>query len=480
MIEQRYNLELSNGTAPYTYVLVGNAPCISFLRNSGTTDSNGAFTVTIFFTNETCLNAATVTVSGFDSLGCPFEEVIPLESPCDTLSISSISDGGDYQFSVAAADSSSASVEFSWIYDTALFSQVSLVNGAFTSTITLSPKTGVVLPATTSIQAKAKNTKGCAKTAQLTYAFCRPTALSFTANLYCTDEITFISSNLVIPNPEGCSSDIDWDTVAFSLPTGISAEAADGSVQFSGTSLTSGTYSGSYSVKTTEGVPSTTGSITIVVNPCDIVKTISFPDKTWYLDCDVLPGDVVELNIEDEYVLVPGTVVDWSTWSRIEPPISVSPMIELATNSDGDHVIRYTVPSPFAADSFGWTVADTNGIYANAIAYTISACAEIPSAVNDTFTVSCDSTTELDVLANDIVTSSPIALDSVEIVTAPTLGEVTVTATGTLNYTIAGGISGVDTLEYRFKNVHGTYSNTATVAVTIECAGSDAFIELCN
>ena len=103
-----------------------------------------------------------------------------------------------------------------------------------------------------------------------------------------------------------------------------------------------------------------------------------------------------------------------------------------------------------------------------------------PVANNDSVTTECGLTEEIDVLANDTASSGVIDINTLEVVTYPSSGTVTIISGGKFSYTTNCNTTGSDSFTYRFKDSSGVYSNTGTVNLTITCAGVGANVTLCN
>ncbi len=114
-------------------------------------------------------------------------------------------------------------------------------------------------------------------------------------------------------------------------------------------------------------------------------------------------------------------------------------------------------------DSFSYTVTDGSETDTADVAVTVSSVNDPPNAVNDTESVTEDTTTTLDVLANDIDPD-----DSLDIVavTDGAKGSVTVTHAGAdVRYDPNPNATGADSFTYTISD--GTDEDTATVSVTI-------------
>ncbi len=91
-----------------------------------------------------------------------------------------------------------------------------------------------------------------------------------------------------------------------------------------------------------------------------------------------------------------------------------------------------------------------------------------PVAVDDTATISEDTSAAIDVLANDSDADSDAALLSVAEVSSPTHGTAVVAADGTsVSYTPDADFAGTDSFTYTAEDIDGAVSNSATVTVTV-------------
>jgi hypothetical protein len=94
-----------------------------------------------------------------------------------------------------------------------------------------------------------------------------------------------------------------------------------------------------------------------------------------------------------------------------------------------------------------------------------------PVAANDTYTVSDNMPTALDILANDTDQSGSIVPTSVVITTAPQHGTIGIDPnSGAVTYTPTAGYLGTDSFQYKVADSTGAVSNIATVSLTIALA----------
>ncbi|WP_345953832.1 CshA/CshB family fibrillar adhesin-related protein [Mucilaginibacter sp. PAMB04168] len=90
-----------------------------------------------------------------------------------------------------------------------------------------------------------------------------------------------------------------------------------------------------------------------------------------------------------------------------------------------------------------------------------------PAAVADNAFTSIDLPVVIDILKNDDALGSTFNQQSVELLTQPAHGTVTIGGNGTVTYTPNAGYAGTDSFTYRVKDLNGYYTNPATVNVTV-------------
>jgi len=361
MINISLSATLLGGTAPYSYTWSADSNCVTFSTATGTS-STSTINVVAKFTDESCITSSTITLSVVDADGCTKSKTMTATNPCTSLTLANISNSG-LEFSTSAASTGCSSVDFNWSYDTSLFSQASLVNTATTSVLTLDYLSTASLPSSTSVSVTAKDCKNCTKTKTFTKSICVPQAPDLTVVLV-KDQlgINYSSGQVQFTNPSNCAGySYDWTTVNFSLPSSWSYSWAGGVPSSPSTAepkfifgapstTTTSLHTGTYTVKSTDGITSTAGTINFVVRVENLYQ-IGAKDKTIYMDCGVSPTDVIQINIENEIVYTTGATIDWSSFQAVTPPATTG-SIALSTLTNGDHVIEYTVPSPVVDETF--------------------------------------------------------------------------------------------------------------------------------
>lgn len=375
-----------------------------------------------------------------------------------------------------------------WVYDTAIYNKVSQSNGSLNSTLELEYKDGIDLPASSPIKARVTDCNNCVETVTYNNAICIPDPYQLTVYMHYDETAErFISGEVTFPLPTNCAG-YTYTNNPFptpSVPSGFSfsanSYASNGLAKLSFT--TNSTFAGqvvegTYVLVADNGIVSTPAELTFVFGSVASARTIYVPDKTWPIDCSDIAGDTVTLNIEDEIVTTTGTTIDWSTFQIVKSPSNTADPT-LSTDTNGDHIISFVLPTPLVNDSFSWVVCDTNGNCSTTTTYTVVECNTPPVATADAVSTECGLTEEIDVLANDTASDGVIDVNSIEIVTYPTTGTVTVSG-GKVQFTTNCNTTGSDSFTYRFKDSNGTYSNAATVTLTISCAGGGANVTLCN
>lgn len=145
----------------------------------------------------------------------------------------------------------------------------------------------------------------------------------------------------------------------------------------------------------------------------------------------------------------------------------------LTLNSDGSFVYK-PAANYFGADTFTYRTSDGNGGFTNGmVSLTVTAVADAPVGVNDSFTAPNDGTaTTLNVLANDTDADGTSSLKVTAVSTGSLGGTITISADGrSLVYKAPLEGIGNDIFTYTVKDAEGN-SSTATVTVNVYDAGS--------
>lgn len=493
MITQQLIIDIASQDGPFEYYIESDNTCISFDNPTGITDTN-SITVIASSNDSTCFTTTTATMYVVDKNGCRSSIVLPLQDPCASFNLSDISQVGDYEFAVNALSPSCSDIEFTWSYNDSIFDLETSFEGNFISTIKLNPKQLSSFPDTSSLSVIATDCNQCSKQKNKVFTLCRPQVNTLSLVMTCVSvndnpndsQFLYLSPKFFLNAHNNCTTPINWNSVEFDLPTGmfVTAPDSDGFRNLvAGSDFVPGTYFGSWYVRNSEGVKSNVAAVNISVQECSSTKTIAIYDETIKIDLsETIGGETITIPIEDKIAVAEGAAIDWSTWqvtSTPDPYVNIND-ITLTTNSvTGKHEIQYVTPDPIITDAFGWTLADTNGVYANTAVYTLVASSNVPTANDDSDCSICGQSVTIDVLANDTAVD-PLDASSVNIVTPPSNGTASVNSQGKIIYTPLSTYQGSDTIEYTVRDVYGSISNIATVTITVICAGEDTQVNVCS
>jgi len=474
------------GQAPFQYAFTSNSSNITFSSSAGTITGN-RLSVDIFFQSEADIDGARINLQVTSACNNTASYEFTLSNPCDELILSNITqqvEGDEYRFRVIVAGSSCASLNYNWSYgDLELINtintlQYSEIRVRRSATVGLSQQIQVTVtdPCT-----------GCIKVQSIVLSACQPEALDVTYNFNRDKDGSFVAVTQILPDPIGCPDFIpDWSTVQVDLPTGFTYSITGNQLTITPpASSQGGSYVGTYFVSGTNGVLSTPGQILInVQDAAGAGDTIYIPNQVTHLDCDVSPGDVVSIPIEN-IVVQDGVTVDWDTFEVLSSPTplgTINPTVQfgptLGMGGGLSAFILYTVPAGFSQDSFAWTVADTDGNYARSAVYTLRECTPSPIANDDSYTVACGTTTNLNVVSNDSANGGD-PISGIVITQGPSVGSYSISGS-TINYSAPNTYSGTVTILYQARSTTGELSNEATITITIICAGDTRTLTHCE
>lgn len=491
MITINYNARITGGVAPYSYEISSNQSCTQITPNVGTTSAD-IITFSVSYDNQTCLDLSILSIQGTDANGCPLEFTIVPEDACEDLTVDAIAFEAPYSFSVnASRPGCTQGLTFDWIYDTTVFDLRGQFTSSTTSQIILNPKSNVSqFPATSPIQVTVTDCYGCTETVMYNFTFCQPQVQDIVTELFCIEATPPLSDyferqNVSLLPVTGCTGiTIDWSTLQVSNPDPTNIQIVnneDGTIDIRATqALADSTQNLFYSVRTTDGIQSNQGLITVRVLNCNGPSAIYIQSDVVAYDCLASPGDTVYFYVEDYIVLSPGATIDWSSFTVLAVPSPDSPSITLETDLNGDHRIAYELPDPISTDTFAWSLCTTDGVCAEAAIFTVIECSNGPTAVDDSACSECNETITIDVQANDTAGDTPIVMDSTTITTAPSVGTAIVLSDGTIQYTPPAGYVGTVTLEYTVRDQFGNISDPATVTIEMICAGENSIISVCQ
>ncbi|QDU30867.1 hypothetical protein ETAA8_60160 [Anatilimnocola aggregata] len=123
----------------------------------------------------------------------------------------------------------------------------------------------------------------------------------------------------------------------------------------------------------------------------------------------------------------------------------------------------------FDTDTFTYTVRDSLGFISNVatVTVTVTPINDVPVGTDDEFTVAEGSTTTLNLAANDSDAEDELDLDSITILSQPTLGAIAINSDGTVSYTHDGSETTDDFFTYTIADLAGEVSLPITVNLTI-------------
>jgi hypothetical protein len=179
------------------------------------------------------------------------------------------------------------------------------------------------------------------------------------------------------------------------------------------------------------------------------------------------------------------TNIDWSTFTFVATSNQTLVSAISLTGAQGDAVfdpatrtIEYTTGSASCdVEVIQFTVKDLDGNLSNlGLWYVNFDNLVAPVAVNDSFNIAAGTLHTFDASSND---TGSVSLSSYQIVTSPTKMSVTNNLDGTFTINVPEDAEGADSFTYKFSSPDGVESNTATVSITIQNAGTGASATIC-
>ncbi len=264
-------------------------------------------------------------------------------------------------------------------------------------------------------------------------------------------------------------SDIDGDSLTYALGTG----PANGSITFN----SDGTFtydpalnfngSDSFTYSVSDGAESATATVSITVNPVnDGPEAID--------DAVATPGDVtIDITVLDNDSDVDGNSLSASL---------LVPASNGLVTENGDGTFNYQPDlNFFGVDSFVYSIEDAQGEVSTAIVtIDVTSVNDAPIANDDSGFVIAGQGLTLDLSGNDTDVEDGLDLSSIQIVSGPDFGSLTINGDGTVTYANQDTAATTDSFEYQIFDVDGAISNMATVVITIESAsdpGSEVILE---
>lgn len=503
MITKTIIRKVTNGTAPYSYILIDESgqSCITIDPSSGTT-SSGTVTATITATNSTCLANADIKLYIVDKEGCKATHDVVIEDPCDEFGVDGISLKPPFTFTVLPSGGS-GSYSYEWFYDTSVFNVTETINpnGSNVPAIQLNyDKDNGVPPRTTPISVTITDSiNGCEQTLTYDYNFCNPIVSDQIVTLTC-DTTTGIQGNKnVFLKVQSCPGiDIDWTTLSFVTPVGMYVThpwASDSSNPETYIQITTdanfpaGIYSINFTVNDEYGQLSNTGTLTVTASTCQEPQMVTLTNAVEERECADSAG--TDITIDMTALAYPTTNIDWSTFEFV--PAGTTTITTAGGTTGGypnnavfdsaSKLVTYTIPLTSGTDSFQWQVQTTTGNYSNVANVTLWLdCSTPPTAVDDSDCAECGQAVIINVLGNDTISgSATIDPSTCVITTPPSNGSAYFDSSGNLVYTPNANYSGTDTIGYKVGNnrVPVAMSNEATVTIDVICAGLATNVASC-
>lgn len=280
------------------------------------------------------------------------------------------------------------------------------------------------------------------------------------ADVASTPEDTAISIDVAANDTDVDTGDaVDPATLTVaSQPTNGSAAVIAGEITYTPNANFSGSDSFTYRIQDQNGADSNIATVTLNVSGVNdapvAVNDSATTDEDTAVDIDLVANDTD----------VDGTV-DATTVSVVAQPANGAVSINASTG-----VATFTPTADFnGADSFTYVVQDDGGATsaAGTVSITINSVNDAPVANNDTVNVQEDLPYNINALGNDADVDGTLQSGTLEIVTDPVNGAAVVSA-GVITYTPGAEYSGSDSLTYRVQDNQGAWSNTATVAITVD------------
>ncbi|WP_317169958.1 Ig-like domain-containing protein [Pedobacter sp. SG918] len=170
-----------------------------------------------------------------------------------------------------------------------------------------------------------------------------------------------------------------------------------------------------------------------------------------------------KIGLNNKVITVPGGLAPGATTTDVE--------VYTLTQADKDLGTVTNTATVNAKTLGGVNVTDVSGTSENNNTPTVIAFPKSPKAVDDVAGTVANKPVIINVLANDDPGNSTLDKLTVEIVSQPLHGKVTVNLDGTITYTPDPGYTGDDTFTYRVKDAFGYYTNVAAVTLTANFAG---------
>lgn len=473
MITIPIQIDITSGTAPYTFTFKSSNSLATFSNVSGQAVLQSGVYVAktnVLYADKSYINSGTISVEVVDANGC-VQVLSPLtiNNPC-TLQ-GSITNNGEFVF-VASISGGSGQYSFDWSYNTSVFS---LVDTNPTDNILTLAVTGYT-PTSTPIQCLITDAVyGCTLNLSYSYTFCRPLVGNVVINLNCdTTTLTgcslspksqFRNYNLIEAVRPCAGQTIDWTRTEFSLPVNTCIVNHNNGRISVATTRSDETLTASYRVAGTNGVSSQFATITITAPACNTHTTLSGVPTTLQLTADDSVSDVKKTSVGNRVSDSP----TWSSFQFLNTPtfgtVSINP------NKEIEYTITDITTTPSIPDVISWSVQDDNGNQINITDTVLRNVLPVPTTTTDTICAACNTqTAPFDVLANDTGdidrSTLTITLNDPDIV-------IEKDSNNNLIFTALPGASFANLNAYKVANTQGAFSAPQNFIVQVACAGSN-------
>lgn len=473
MITIPIQIDITSGTAPYTFTFKSSNSLATFSNVSGQAVLQSGVYVAktnVLYADKSYINSGVISVEVVDANGC-VQVLSPLtiNNPC-TLQ-GSITNNGEFVF-VASISGGSGQYSFDWSYNTSVFS---LADTNPTDNILTLAVTGYT-PTSTPIQCLITDAVyGCTLSLSYSYIFCRPLVGNVVINLNCdTTTLTgcslspksqFRNYNLIEAVRPCAGQTIDWTRTEFSLPVNTCIVNHNNGRISVATTRSDETFTASYRVAGTNGVSSQFAIITITAPACNTHTTLSGVPTTLQLTADDSVSDVKKTSVGNRVSDSP----TWSSFQFLNTPafgtVSINP------NKEIEYTITDITTTPSIPDVISWSVQDDNGNQINITDTVLRNVLPVPTTTTDTICAACNTqTAPFDVLANDTGdidrSTLTITLNDPDIV-------IEKDSNNNLIFTALPGASFANLNAYKVANTQGAFSAPQNFIVQVACAGSN-------
>lgn len=309
-ITKQYRLTGSADSTNVTYTWSSGNSCASITPTTGTVPTDEVVEFEFEYTDEACTDTVFTLSVYDDACPTPIEYEYSYKNPCPSLSltVSNTPDRGNPFVFTANATEGTAPYTYEWNYNDALFEITRQVG----STLALRLKDVSIIPDSTVVTATVTDVNGCSKETDYTYNICQPKATDAAATSICVTPIKVNGKSynswaggIQLFASECSGTTIDWDTVELNYDTTSLFVQTNINVMtvYSNSSNTTDTYIIGYTVKNSNGITSTEGTVTVVVPSCSVSELNAGPSIPTAInkrfESGASSGDTLELDLNN-------------------------------------------------------------------------------------------------------------------------------------------------------------------------------------